>query len=129
MSLCRKEREPSQTACNHALAAYEIMQETLAVFSEPERSPRFEMLRVGMAATAWMLLASGDERGRTILEQYPELRRQFSDPETGVLAPYDGGSRHYQWLRVDDVDYVFYWVPRVPRLPRQELRRRAGRSR
>jgi hypothetical protein len=108
MSLCRKEGEVSQAACNHALAAYEIMRDTLAVYSEPERSPRFEMLRIGMAASAWMLLASGDEEGRAILEQYPELRRQFSDPETGVLAPYDGSPRHYQWLRVDDIDYVLY---------------------
>ncbi|HSK48761.1 MAG TPA: hypothetical protein VLA05_12305, partial [Coriobacteriia bacterium] len=108
MSLCRKEGEPSMTACNHAVAAYEIMQETLAVYSEPERSPRFEMLRVGLAATAWMLIASGDEKGRAILERYPKLRLHFSDPEAGVLAPYDGSPRHYQWLRVDDVDYVLY---------------------
>jgi hypothetical protein len=108
MSLCRKEGEPSPTACNHALAAYEIMQETLAVYSEPEQSPRFEMLRIGMAATSWMLMVSGDEKGRAILEQYPKLRLQFSDPESGVLAPYDGSPRHYQWLRVDDVDYVLY---------------------
>lgn len=108
MSLCRKDGAPSPTACNHALAAYEIMQETLVPYSDPERSPRFEMLRIGMAATAWMLLASGDEKGRVILEQYPELRRQFSDPEAGVLAPWDGSPRHYQWLRVDDVDYVLY---------------------
>jgi hypothetical protein len=107
-AFARKDGEVGPTARDHAVAAYEIMQETLAVYSEPERSPRFEMLRIGMAATVWILLACGDEKGRAILEQYPTLRGDFSDPEAGILAPYDGGPRHYQWLRVDDVDYVLY---------------------
>jgi hypothetical protein len=108
MSLCRSEGRAGEAACNHALAAYEIMQETLAVYSEPERSPRFQMLQIGIAATASMLTATGDGRGRAIIERYPGLRHQFSDPEAGLLAPYDGSPRHYQWLRVDDVDYILY---------------------
>ncbi len=66
------------------------------------------MLRVGIAAVVWILIATDDEAGLRILEQYPTLRAHFSDPEKGVLAPYDGGPRHFQWLRVDDVDYVLY---------------------
>lgn len=108
MALYRKEGQVSPTARDHALAALEIMQDTLVVYSEPERSPRFEMLRIGMAAATWMMLTAGDEKGRSLLEQYPSLRSHFTDPEAGVLAPYDGGPRHYQWLRVDDVDYVLY---------------------
>jgi hypothetical protein len=104
----RNEQRVTPTARDHALAALEIMQDTLTVYSEPERSPRFEMLRVGMAAAVWMLLVTEDEKGPAVLEQYPALRNHFSDAEAGVLAPYDGGPRHYQWLRVGDVDYMLY---------------------
>ena len=107
-SLYRNAGEVTESAHDHALAAMEIMQESLSTYSEPERSPRFQMLRTGIAAVAWMLIATGDERGLRILEQYPTLRAHFSDPETGVLAPYDGGPRHFQWLHVDGVDYVLY---------------------
>jgi hypothetical protein len=61
-----------------------------------------------MAGAVGAMLAAGDERGRSLLEQYPSLRSHFADPEAGVLAPYDGGPRHYQWLGVDGVDYVLY---------------------
>jgi hypothetical protein len=108
MAVYRNEQRVTPTARDHALAALEIMQDTLTVYSEPERSPRFEMLRVGMAAAVWMLLATEDERGLAVLERYPALRTHFSDPGAGVLAPYDGGPRHYQWLRVEDVDYMLY---------------------
>jgi hypothetical protein len=108
MARCRKDGKVSQAARDHALAALEIMQDTLVVYSEPEKSPRFEMVRLGMVAAAWVMLAAGDPRGRSLLEQYPPLRSHFTDPEAGILAPYDGGPRHYQWLRVDDVDYVLY---------------------
>ncbi len=108
MSLCRGREDVPPTARDHAVAAYDIMVETLAPFSEPERTPRFELLRIGMAAVAWMLLASGEDRGRAVLERYPSLRSHFSDPEAGVLAPFEDGPRHFQWLRVDEVNYVLY---------------------
>lgn len=98
----------TESAHDHAVAAMEIMQDSLSTYSEPERSPRFQMLLPGIAAVVWMLIATGDEAGFRILERYPTLRAHFSDPEKGVLAPYDGGPRHFQWLRVDDVDYVLY---------------------
>ena len=107
-ALYRKEGRVSPTVRDHALAALEIIDDTLGVYSEPERSPRFEMVRPGMALTAWMMLAIGDARGPTLLERYPTLRSHFTDPEAGALAAYDGSSRYYQWLRVDDVDYVLY---------------------
>jgi hypothetical protein len=108
MALYRKEGQVTQRARDHALAALEIMQDTLTPYSEPERSPRFEMLRVGMAGAVRILLAVGDEGGLVVLERYPALRSHFSDPERGVLAPYDGGPRFYQWLAVEDVDYAVY---------------------
>jgi hypothetical protein len=107
-ALYHKEDRVSSTVRDHALAALEIIEDTLSVYSEPERSPRFEMVRPGMAIAAWMMLAVGDARGRMLLERYPTLRSHFTDPEGGVLAAYEGGPRYYQWLRVDDVDYVLY---------------------
>ena len=108
MALYLKEGEVSQNARDHALASFEIMQDTLSVYSEPERSPRFEMLGVGLAWAAWAMLRAGDNRGHAVLEQYPTLRAYFSDPQGGVLVDYDGGPRHYQWLRVEDVDFILY---------------------
>lgn len=107
-ALYRKEAAVTPTARDHAVAALEIMQDTLAVYSEPELSSRFEMVRVGMATAAWMMMTTEDEGGYSLLERYPTLRAHFTDPEAGVLTPYDGGFRYYQWLRVHDVDYVLY---------------------
>lgn len=107
-ALYRKAQQVTPSAHDHALAALEIMQDSLSPYSEPERSGRFEMLRVGLAAIVWMLVATGDDAGLRMLERYPSLRAQFSDLEAGVLMPYDGGARHFQWLHVDDVDYVLY---------------------
>jgi hypothetical protein len=108
LALYRKELEVTPTARDHALAALEIMEDTLSVYSEPESSPRFEMLQIGMAEAVWVLRAIGDERGLAALERYPRLRRHFTDPQAGLRAPYDDGPRHYQWLRVQDVDYILY---------------------
>jgi hypothetical protein len=108
MALYQREHRISQTAHDHALAALEIMRDTLAVYSDPERSPRFEMLSVGLAGAVWMLIATEDDTGLAVLEQYPSLRSRFNDPAAGVLKAYDGGDRHFQWLRVGDVDYVLY---------------------
>jgi hypothetical protein len=107
-ALYRSAGEVTESAHDHAVAAMEIMQDSLSSYSEPDQSPRFQMLRIGIAAVAWMLIAAGDEAGFGLLERYPTLRAHFSDPEKGLLAPYDGGPRHFQWLRVDDVDYVLY---------------------
>jgi AAA ATPase domain len=107
-ALYRTEGRVTQSSHDHAIAALEIMEDSLSAYSEPERSHRFAMLRVGMAAVVWMLLATGDEIGRRILERYPSLRSHFSDPDAGRLAPHKGEPRHYQWLHVDDVDYVLY---------------------
>jgi hypothetical protein len=108
MALYQREHQISPTAHDHAVAALKIMQETLAVYSDPERSPRFEMLSIGLAQAAWILIATGDDTGVAFLERYPALRTRFKDPAAGVLKDYDGGDRHFQWLRVGDVDYVLY---------------------
>jgi hypothetical protein len=108
MALYQRERRVSPTAHDHALAALEIMRETLAVYSDPERSPRFAMLSIGLAGAVWLLIATEDDTGLAVLEQYPSLRSRFENPAAGVLKEYDGGERHFQWLRVRDVDYVLY---------------------
>jgi hypothetical protein len=107
-AMYQKEKRATSAVQDHALAALAIMEDTLSAYSQPDRSPRFRLLRVGMAAAASMLLAAGDDRGRSLLEHYPRLRSHFLDPETGLLAPYQGEDRHYQWLRVGEVDYVLY---------------------
>ena len=107
-ALRQKDGRVTQTGHDHALAALEIMQDSLSAHSDPERSPRFEMLRMGMASAVSMLLASGDDAGVAVLERYPRLRAHFLDPEAGVLAAHDGGPRHFQWLQVDGVDYILY---------------------
>ena len=108
MALYQRDQQTSTTAHDHAVAALEIMQETLTSYSDPERSPRFRMLSVGLAEAVWILIATGDEVGFAVLEQYPSLRSRFNDPDAGVLKDYDGGDRHFQWLRVGNVDYVLY---------------------
>jgi|GEM_PF-2613989 len=107
-ALYRAAGRVTQSSHDHAIAALEIMEDSLSAYSEPERSPRFAMLRIGMVTVVWMLIATGDEVGPRILERYPSLRSHFSDPDAGRLAPHNGERRHYQWLHVDDVDYVLY---------------------
>jgi hypothetical protein len=107
-ALYRSAGHVTQSSHDHAVAALEIMDDSLSAYSEPERSPRFAMLRIGLARVVWMLLAADDDIGHKLLERYPSLRSHFSNPEAGWLAPYKGGPRHYQWLHVADVDYVLY---------------------
>jgi len=101
-------RQVSAAAHDHAFAAAEIMQETLIAYPQPDKTPRFEVLRIGLANAVSILIAAGDNSGRRILERYPRLRSHLADPESGTLSPYDGGRRHFQWLRINDVDYVLY---------------------
>jgi hypothetical protein len=108
LALRRKEQGVSSAACDHAIAALEIMEDTLTVYAEPERSPRFSMLRPGLAQATSTLLAAQDDRGFTMLERYPSLRGEFADPVAGELVRYDGGPRYYQWLQVGDLAYVVY---------------------
>lgn len=107
-ALYRRDYKVTQIAHDHALEAAKIMEDSLSPYAEPDRSPRFELLRVGLAAAASMLIVSGDAAGTVLLERYPRLRAHFSDASAGVLAPYEGGERHYQWLRVGEGDYVLY---------------------
>ena len=107
-ALYRSRGRVTDTARDHAAAALDIMEDTLSSFAQPDRSPRFELLRVPMANAVRFLLGAGDERGTVVLERYPALRVHFRDPVAGVLSSEHHGRGYYEWLHVGDGDYVLY---------------------
>lgn len=106
--LRRKAGTVTSTAHDHAVAALEIMDDSLSPYSEPDQSLRFDLLRVGLGQAVSMLRQADDVTGLAVLERYPRLRTDFVDPSSGVLVPYDGGPRHYQWLHTGGVDVILY---------------------
>jgi hypothetical protein len=93
---------------DHASAALVILEDTLSSYSEPDRSPRFQLVRIGLANAVSILCRVGDPAGLRALERLPLLRTHFVDPTEGVLAADVPLPRHYQWLRTGTVDYVLY---------------------
>ena len=93
---------------DHAAAALDILEDTLAPYSDPDLSPRFQLIRIGMANAVAFQCAAGDPAGVRILERFPRLRSHFSDPSVGRLAEEVPLPRHYQWLRVEGADYILY---------------------
>ena len=93
---------------DHARAAFEILEETLRPYSEPDLSPRFHLIRVPLAHAVRILIQGGDETGLRALERYPALRGCFVDPTAGVLRDDRGGYNSHEWLRVAQDDYVIY---------------------
>lgn len=98
----------TETVRDHARAALEIMEETLSSYSQPDRSARFELIRVPLAQAVRFLLLAGDEAGRAALIRYPTLRASFEDMQTGVLRDERGAPRSHEWLRIGGEDYVIY---------------------
>jgi hypothetical protein len=96
------------TIHDHAAASLDIVSDTLATYSEPDTSPRFELLRIGMANAVSILIEAGDAAGTRALERFPRLRKHFSDVSTGQLLAEVPVPRHYQWLHADGWDYVLY---------------------
>jgi hypothetical protein len=94
---------------DHAMAALEILEETLSPYPEPDRSPRFELVRVSLAQAVRFLHATDAASARAVLERYPALRFSFEDSSLDALrVPKYDGWRHEWWLRVNGEPYSLY---------------------
>ena len=94
---------------DHALAAVEILDETLSPYPEPDRSPRFELVRVLLAQAVRLLQAAGDKAGIEVLERYPALRSCIQAPGASPAGGKSGNQwRHEWWLQLGDDPYVLY---------------------
>jgi hypothetical protein len=94
---------------DHAAAALEILEETLSVYPEPDRSARFELVRISLAQAVRFLQAAGDGAGRAVVDRYPALRTSFVDSELKALRDEEHeGWRHEWWLRVAAEPYSLY---------------------
>jgi tetratricopeptide (TPR) repeat protein len=107
-ALHRREGSVTESVCAHARAAVEIMEETLSPYPQPDRSARFDLIRVPLAQGVRFLLVAGDVGGRAALMRYPGLRASFKDAQRGVLREDRGAFRSHEWLRIGDDDYVIY---------------------
>lgn len=94
---------------DHAVAALEILEETLSPYPEPDRSPRFELVQVSLAQAVRFLHATDAASARAVLERYPALRLSFEDAGLNALkeAKHDGW-RHEWWLWVNGEPYSLY---------------------
>jgi hypothetical protein len=94
--------------CQHAVAAYDILVETLTPYADPDRSPRFSLVRVPLAQIVRFLIEAGDPAGQDAFGRFPTLALVFSDPQRGILHPDRGGFKSHEWIRVGEYDYVIY---------------------
>lgn len=108
VALYRKGEPLKEGVRDHALAAVEIMEETLSYYAEPDESKRFDLLRSPLTQAARFLLLAGDEKGAALLERYPKLRLSFEDLDECILRADRGAEGSYKWLRIGDEDYVLY---------------------
>lgn len=94
---------------DHAMAALEILEETLSPYPDPDRSARFELVRVSLAQAVRFLHATDTAAARAVLERYPTLRSSFVDSDLNALkeTEYEGW-RHEWWLRVNGEPYSLY---------------------
>lgn len=94
---------------DHAVAALEILEETLSPYPEPDRSARFELVRVSLAQAVRFLHATDAASARAVLERYPALRSSFAGSNLDSLKePDHDGWRHEWWLRVNGEPYSLY---------------------
>lgn len=107
-ALHRREVRVSESVRDHAKAAVEIMEETLSPFPYPDRSARFDLIRIPLAQAVRFLLLAGDPAGRAALVRYPGLRASFQDVQAGILREDRGGYQSHEWLRIGSDDYVIY---------------------
>lgn len=97
----------SETCVEHARAAAAIVTDTLSRSSAPEQSPRFHLVRVGLARAAWMLAQADSAPLTDLLDRFPSLRSDMTTLDRGGRVQ-DGADRHYQWLEVDGAEYILY---------------------
>jgi hypothetical protein len=107
-ALYRREGSVTERVCAHARAAVEIMEETLSPYPQPDRSARFDLIRVPLAQGVRFLIVVGDAAGQVALVHYPRLRASFKDAQRGVLREDRAAFRSHEWLRIDNDDYVIY---------------------
>jgi hypothetical protein len=107
-SLHRRNQRVGESVRDHARAALQILEETLVSYPRPDRSARFDLVRIPLAHAVRFLIQSGDEAGLAALERYPALRSCFQEPERGVLRQDRGGYRSHEWLSIGEWDYVIY---------------------
>jgi hypothetical protein len=107
-SLHRRKGKFIETIRDHARATLHILQDTLSPYAEPDRSARFQWVRIPLAQAVRFLIESGDDAGPAALERYPALRRCFQDPERGVLQSDRGGFRSHEWVTIGQWDYVIF---------------------
>lgn len=108
VALYRKGEPIGEGVRDHALAAVEIMEETLTYYADPDESKRFDLLRSPLSQAARYLLLAGDETGSILLERYPTLRFSFDDLDKRVLRSDRGAMSTYKWLRIGSEDYILY---------------------
>lgn len=97
-----------ETVRDHAYAALEIIEESLSPYPQPDRSSRFELIRVPLAQAVRFMLMAGDNAGVRALERYPSLRLCFANARSGLLREDRGGYHSHEWLRMGAEDYVIY---------------------
>lgn len=93
---------------DHALAAVEILEETLAPYPEPDRSARFELVRVPLAQAARFMLEAGEREGEALLERHPALRADVGDPVSSGHRDGDTSWHHEWWLPIAGEPYFLY---------------------
>jgi hypothetical protein len=106
-SIWQRDGSLSETCLEHAWAAADIVADTLSRSARPERTPRFQLVRVGLARAVWMLARADRAEARDILGRFPGLRSDLATLDRGDRVQ-DGPDRHYQWLEVDGADYILY---------------------
>jgi hypothetical protein len=110
LALFRDDGVVSPTVRDHARAALDIMEDSLSGYAEPDRSPRFSLLRTSLAHAVQFLIVAGDDAGLAALERHPGLRSCFVDVGTGELRQdFDVKTGDHEWtLRVGAARFVLY---------------------
>ena len=96
-------------ARDHAAAALEILEETLSVYPEADRSARFDLVRTSLAPAVRFFQAAEDGAGRAVGHRYPALRTSFRRSKlTDLQYEEYKGWRHEWWLPIDGEPYALY---------------------
>jgi hypothetical protein len=107
-SLYQGESSVTPQVRDHAAAALEIMEKSLAPYTHPDRTPRIRLLWSPLAQAVHFLIVSEDNAGIAALQKYPQLRTAFSVPSQGILREDRGGISSHEWIRVEGYDYVIF---------------------